>query len=955
MYNNFLKNLKAADKKLNPFITEFNLNNVLNEVVQEFKFTNKSGDELNLFRYRSSKSTEADLYIRYVPGLSTEKSIIKTEISQSLHSNSNTPYYHVATLLVDNKTISDENLFSKPGYSNIYISANPLGNLSKNISISYDAFSFFKSILEQVVTTLETKVEPYKYVVTYTKPYDVTDEVYFQNEKLLSTEYGEHVLDNLSDIVIESYIYYMTKIKESPKLLGLNRFTEVTFDSKTVKSEYTHLVDTYIRSSEFMSIFKQFIYKLNALSTNDNLESNLKNIVSIIEADPELNNYIDDIIDCFVADKQINYNYEKLSSDGKRVTAKDYTKKYIQRFFGLFEEYVIDILSMSFKGDFIISPSTKDLSDLQSEKISKNDSETQPENASETQSNVIQKPLLQGSVYEIKGEGPAEIYGITWNVGDYLFVIDNVAPGESAEGKIKKINKEMGSKIKNIIQKDIIQANSIYEHFVKRMAVTIGELMNDEENMKLELLRQKLKNEGYIDSEIEEILNSDPFENVDNPQIKQQEEAIKQVKQDMQEQTVTDQKYVEDNNEIAQKLVNNHEFVLEGFKDGVYNEDIKQEFKDLVQRAGYIFDDDTADGKPQIKDESGKLVDEDECKSLLEDFAYEQGLINEDREPEKITVDLSEYMNIKPKDEDKPNFNIKADPNFILDKTKDDNTYNYFVSQAKIDKKYLEQLLTYIQTQYKSGLDDEVIIESIGKRIYNLPIEDNDLLKSLLLACAYPADNLGAWLEHISSLVSLDIEILNIFIEERHDRATAIKRLKALFNIRKSLENYFLKANLLSIDKNILEKINFVNKHPVLTNVKLFLSYILNRYGYTIELNETNSELQSIYHENNKKIGRSKIKLLLQEFNRRYNKSLTYDQLFNTKINWTNEQLSRPLMEPTKVEYPKDNMTSEQEINKVFDEAHNEYLYSLNNQGINNLLNKLNFIENKINEINWGE
>ena len=64
----------------------------------------------------------------------------------------------------------------------------------------------------------------------------------------------------------------------------------------------------------------------------------------------------------------------------------------------------------------------------------------------------ITLPVKQGYMYYVAGEGPAEVGGIDWNVGDYLLVNQDVAVGGSLAGKVEKID--------NTEATDIVRTNA---------------------------------------------------------------------------------------------------------------------------------------------------------------------------------------------------------------------------------------------------------------------------------------------------------------------------------------------------------------------------------------------------------------------------------------------------------------------------------------------------------------
>ena len=70
---------------------------------------------------------------------------------------------------------------------------------------------------------------------------------------------------------------------------------------------------------------------------------------------------------------------------------------------------------VQYKGAWTITPSTTDFSG-------------------------ITLPVKQGYMYYVAGEGPVEVDGIEWNVGDYLLVNQDVAVGGSLAGKVEKID-----------------------------------------------------------------------------------------------------------------------------------------------------------------------------------------------------------------------------------------------------------------------------------------------------------------------------------------------------------------------------------------------------------------------------------------------------------------------------------------------------------------------------------
>ena len=109
----------------------------------------------------------------------------------------------------------------------------------------------------------------------------------------------------------------------------------------------------------------------------------------------------------------------------------------------------------------------------------------------------------------------------------------------------------------------------------------------------------------------------------------------------------------------------------------------------------------------------------------------------------------------------------------------------------------------------------------------------------------------------------------------------------------------------------------------------------IKEYNYDIIENK----LKTI-SKDGKELDKNSINSLIDEFNKEQSKSLTYDQLFNTKIQFS-EQLSRPLT---------DVKTSD---NPQLSNARMEYINSINSVGLKNLENKLNSIEEQINKIDW--
>jgi hypothetical protein len=83
---------------------------------------------------------------------------------------------------------------------------------------------------------------------------------------------------------------------------------------------------------------------------------------------------------------------------------------------------------VTYKGAWTITPSTTDFSG-------------------------ITLPVKQGYMYYVAGEGPAEVGGIEWNVGDYLLVNQDVAVGGSLDGKVEKID--------NTESTDIVRTNAV--------------------------------------------------------------------------------------------------------------------------------------------------------------------------------------------------------------------------------------------------------------------------------------------------------------------------------------------------------------------------------------------------------------------------------------------------------------------------------------------------------------
>ena len=280
--------------------------------------------------------------------------------------------------------------------------------------------------------------------------------------------------------------------------------------------------------------------------------------------------------------------------------------------------------------------------------------------------------------------------------------------------------------------------------------------------------------------------------------------------------------------------------------------------------------------------------------------------------------------------------------NYMKERAHYPKIFNFFGAAAQNDKENLQSLLKFIQSE-STKLDDKntsakEVLSTIVQEVYSTPL-DKDLSKSLLLACAYPTKNPTKWIEHLVSIVVLSIQILDIFIES-DDNKKAMNSLKALFNEKQSLESYFLKSNLQALDTSILDRQKFVEKTDInlLSTIRLFLNTLKDKeYNYDIIENK----LKTI-SKDGKELDKNSINSLIDEFNKEQSKSLTYDQLFNTKIQFS-EQLSRPL---TDVE------TSN---NPQLNNARMEYINSINSVGLKNLENKLNSIEDQINKIDWEE
>lgn len=917
MYNNFLVKLQAEDA------TNF-LKTALNNVVKKFTFTNKSNKTFNVFSYFIYDSGKrVQLKLRYFDGLNSET--LEQDIKQTLQFNSISKSYHIADLVIDESVKSDENLFSKGGYKSAEVIALPMGDLPENVD-NLEAFKFFKDMLVKICDELEIELSKYGYVVFYKEPMDITDEVFIQDNRLKSTEYGKDIEQVIRFLVNESYIYYVEKLKSSDDLLKLDKFTEVTFDFKRIQNIYTNLVDVYISSSNFQSIFKNLVYKLNILQkSNIDFELKIKDIVTLIENDSELNNYIDGVINCFKSNKQLNYQHQVALPNGTLVNASKYTSDYINHFFKLFEDYVLEIPFITYKGTWDIT-FAKDFSG-------------------------IRTPVRKNDMYEVIGKGPVVIGGIEWNTGDYLLVTNT---GSVLEGNVKKLDNQIGSKIKQNLT-----AEAIYSNFIKKIVSwTIADLYRDYEGVTLDRLEKDIKDK-LPQSELEKFYKTDT-DNIDiDEKQKTEEEEVKQE----EEKITIDNNGVEDDSQIAEKLYNDHEFILSGFaQKGEYTEFAKQQFNEYLLGKGMEMSEDATTGNVYILDSNNNIVSNEETGQILEDFAINEGILNENKEFDE-SADLSQYLKIKQLNDPSKNLNnFKVSNNYILNRAASPKVYNYFITVAQTDKLYLERLNNYILQQKnefdQSKLSKDTIIDNIVKQVYTLPV-DVDLSKSLLMACNFPVDPLNKWLDHLASVVNFSILILDVFLKER-DHKIAMNILKGIFNQQTSLSKYFNKSQLQAVDSSIFDRLKFVDEHKVVFDIKLFLNYI-QTLGYIYELDEHNLKLKSIIKAykkaDNVVLNKNDIEKLLAKFNKKYNKILTYDQLFSTQINYYDLQLSRPVTD-LKLKQQKDQDatdTSDTIISEELEPAINEYLISLNNEGINNLRAKLKEIENNINNIKWEE
>ena len=855
MYNIFLKKLQAADKSQLKNVIQ-----LLDIIKERYKFNNNLGQPINILSYKINGDKVA-LLIRYVSGLKINT--LKHDISELALNNKTLPSYHVADLYVDTSVKSTDTLWSEPGYSALIFETTPIAKLN----IELDGFEFFNSILQNIQYQLRNEIENFnnehldsqmKYVVEYKAPENILDEVYFKDNRLSSTSYdAADIIEKLRSSVVISRGYFIDKIRTSPKLLNLGKFTELTFDIKLVQRYYNELVDIYWSTDEFKNIFKYIVYNLNMIykqGLTDDLSYFVERVCDDVLKDPILNGYIDQLIEYFVKKGDVLYDSE----------ANDYTNKYIDRFFQLFEEF---ILKTPFKS---------------------------------------------------------------------------------------------------------LKSNSKYAQFLQRFAIKVSDYIDDESRLNLERLMRELKDKGSLTSEELNTLNNINIDTVglDDEQKKQIEEVRKNIL------VVDHPEEVDDESEVAKKLYDNDELILEEFgESGVYSQDAKDAWTIYLSDHGYT-QQQSGEGYDVVVDINGNKLEKNQIESLLDDFKASSGLENEQI---LHNSDQSDYQ----VDDDKQD-------NYMLNRAHSPKLFNFFGGTAENDRNSLRNLLKYNLSQLDKFnehlISKDELVQNVYYKVYTLPV-DHDLAKSLMYACVQPiGDSVVKWLEHLNSIIALSIQILNIFINSE-DSQSAMRKLKALFNEKKSLERYFLKSELQAIDTSILDRVNFVNDHKEAIDVKNFLNFIGKispGYKYKIE----NDKVKFILKPYNKKVkvqkgkgigdkkdedgnpilspvieeksikdykkvnNKNEIQGLIDQFNTTYSKNLTYDKVFNTKINFTELQTSRPLSNidvTDKVNIDTDTDTTGKQV--VREVAVDNFILSLNNEGLNRLTDKLNALEVKVNKL----
>lgn len=501
-------------------------------------------------------------------------------------------------------------------------------------------------------------------------------------------------------------------------------------------------------------------------------------------------------------------------------------------------------------------------------------------------------------------------------------IVYDTSSEQLTENYIKRFFELYNEKIENKFSQEMQRSGSIYSNFLFRVALKFEDYLSDAEKLNMENLKKRLEDENKFSAEELQSLNEDVDTDPDTIQKKQQEEAIRE-----ELPVIEEAPKVSDESNVARLLVENDELVLSEFgASGVYTQDAKDDFQEFLYERGYDLQQ-NKDGKyTAVTDDKGSTLDTAE---VLRDFKENFTSLSND-----------EILKIEDSNASESTSGKVVFENYMKERAHYPKIFNFFGAAAQNDKENLQSLLKFIQSE-STKLDDKntsakEVLSTIVQEVYSTPL-DKDLSKSLLLACAYSTKNPTKWIEHLVSIVVLSIQILDIFIES-DDNKKAMNSLKALFNEKQSLESYFLKSNLQALDTSILDRQKFVEKTDInlLATIRLFLSTLKDKeYNYDIIENK----LKTI-SKDGKELDKNSINSLIDEFNKEQSKSLTYDQLFNTKIQFS-EQLSRPLT---------DVKTSD---NPQLSNARMEYINSINSVGLKNLENKLNNIEEQINKIDW--
>lgn len=501
-------------------------------------------------------------------------------------------------------------------------------------------------------------------------------------------------------------------------------------------------------------------------------------------------------------------------------------------------------------------------------------------------------------------------------------IVYDTSSEQLTENYIKRFFELYNEKIENQFKQEMQRSGSIYSNFLFRVALKFEDYLSDVEKLNMENLKKRLEDENKFSAEELQSLNEDVDADPDTIQKKQQEEAIRE-----ELPVIEEVPKVSDESNVARLLTENNELVLSEFGvSGVYTQDAKDDFQEFLFERGYDLQQ-NKDGKyTAVTDDKGSTLDTAE---VLRDFK------------ENFTsLSNNEILKIDDSNASESTSGKVVFENYMKERAHYPKIFNFFGAAAQNDKENLQSLLKFIQSE-STKLDDKntsakEVLSTIVQEVYSTPL-DKDLSKSLLLACAYSTKNPTKWIEHLVSIIVLSIQILDIFIES-DDNKKAMNSLKALFNEKKSLESYFLKSNLQALDTSILDRQKFVEKTDInlIATIRLFLSTLKDK-EYTYDIIE--NKLKTI-SKDGKELDKNSINSLIDEFNKEQSKSLTYDQLFNTKIQFS-EQLSRPLT---------DVKTSD---NPQLSDARMEFINSINSVGLNNLENKLNSIEEQINKIDW--